>query len=70
MTAWKACATASGGVMFVPEKLERKVKPVSYEVLVAAEVPETLDTKKAPKVKFFGKRVATDVSADKAVKVA
>lgn len=44
----KACATAGGGVMFIPETLERK-NAVSYREILEKE------TEKAP-VKPFGKR--------------
>jgi hypothetical protein len=44
----RACSTAGGGVMFVPDTLERKGAAISYSDL--------LEEKKAKPLKNFGKR--------------
>lgn len=49
----RACSTASGGVMFIPDEIERKSCKVSYKELV----PET---SAAPKKSLFGRRKETD----------
>ena len=54
----KACATAGGGVMFIPEELERK-GAVSYSDLIGEE-------KVAKKVKPFGKKPAAQKPAQQA----
>ena len=52
-----AYASTSGGVMFIPESIERKEKqqtPMSYKDLLAEEKPQT-------KKKAFGKKIAASV---------
>ena len=45
----RACASASGGVIFVPEEIERENKPVSYSEFVEQEAPKA-------KLGLFGKK--------------
>ncbi len=33
----RACSSASGGVMFIPDEIERKSEPVSYNDLVEGQ---------------------------------
>lgn len=47
----RACASASGGVIFVPEEIERENKPVSYSEFVEQEAPKK-------KLGLFGKKPA------------
>ena len=48
----RACASSSGGVMFIPEEIERKnVKPTQYSQFVEKEGA-------AEKVGIFGKKKA------------
>lgn len=54
----KACASASGGVIFVPEEIERENKPVSYSEFVEQEAPKK-------KLGLFGKKPAKDETATK-----
>jgi hypothetical protein len=49
----KACATAGGGVMFIPDELERKSAAISYDALVKPE------KNKIASPKTFGKRRRT-----------
>ena len=56
-----AYASTSGGVMFIPETIERKEKqqtPVSYKDLVAQEKP-------TDKPKAFGRKKIASVAASK-----
>ena len=60
----KACSTASGGVMFVPEELDRgTVKPTKYSEFVQEE-------KAQEKIGVFGKKKAKGQSVQKGSKVA
>ena len=60
----KACASASGGVIFVPETVERAtVKPTKYSEFVQEE-------KAQEKIGVFGKKKASGKAADKDAKVA
>ena len=56
----RACMTASGGVMFIPDTIARKKCKVSYQALVEeqAEDKAAADAHKAKKLKnpFFGRR--------------
>lgn len=45
----RACASVSGGVIFVPEEIERENKPVSYSEFVEQEEPKK-------KLGLFGKK--------------
>lgn len=45
----RACSSASGGVIFVPDNIERKTKSVSYKDLAQQENP-------AKRSASFGKR--------------
>lgn len=47
----KACSTAGGGVMFIPDELERRGAAISYASLLKKE-----EKKKSAPVKTFGKR--------------
>jgi hypothetical protein len=55
----KAVTTAGGGVMFIPDELERKSAAISYADLQAEE-------KTAKKVKPFGKRTVQSKQAQRA----
>lgn len=50
----KACATAGGGVMFIPEAVERKVPAMSYADLLKGEHSSAAPP--AQKRRVFGKR--------------
>ena len=58
----RACTTASGGVMFIPETLKRKTQTVSYENLI--EEADIMSADEKPKA--FGKKkpVTSPQSAD------
>ena len=60
----KACASASGGVIFVPEELDREtVKPTKYSEFVKEE-------KASEKIGVFGKKKTPRDAAQKSSKVA
>ncbi len=55
----KACASSSGGVMFIPDEIERKeVKPTQYSEFVEKEGA-------AKKIGIFGKMKAMGKKAKK-----
>jgi len=53
----KACASSSGGVMFIPDELEYTSKPTKYSQFVEQE-----DAK--DQVGVFGKKKASDKEQD------
>lgn len=59
----RACASASGGVIFVPEEIEREVKSVSYSEFVEQEAPKK-------KLGLFGKKTSADEQKQSNSKVA
>ena len=54
----KACASASGGVIFVPEEIERENKPISYSEFAEQEAPKA-------KLGLFGKKKTKDTDGKK-----
>ena len=48
----RACASASGGVMFVPDEMERETKSTKYSQFVKEEAAEK-------KIGVFGKKKPT-----------
>ncbi len=58
-----ACASASGGVMFIPEEIERETKSVSYSEFVEQEAPKK-------KLGLFGKKTSADEQQEDSSKVA
>ena len=58
----KACASASGGVIFVPEEIERENKPVSYSEFAEQEAPKA-------KLGLFGKK-KTEAADEKTTQAA
>ena len=55
----KACATAGGGVMFIPDELERKSDKLSFADFVDQEI-------QPQKRKLFGRRSSEKKSVRKA----
>ena len=53
----KACSSASGGVIFVPEEIERKPNSISYSEFLEQEQAEK-------KVGVFGKKKTKNKKAD------
>ena len=48
----RACSSASGGVFFIPDEIERKSAPVSYRDLVKEE----RDKNEGENASLFGKK--------------
>ncbi len=58
MENMKACASVSGGVIFVPEEIEREKKPVSYSEFAKEEAPKK-------KLGLFGKKKSDEKAETK-----